>query len=70
MGAAGHDRADTEAPGFLPSGELYRRARQIEGLARIIMDCTSAGSRCRDIARASRLLTEIGALAGTEVSEQ
>ena len=63
------ERADTGTAAQLSSDELYRRARKIEALARIIMDCTASASNCSDPARAGRLLHEIGAIAG-KVSEE
>lgn len=63
MGVAGSfDPAD--GPALLPASELYRRARKVEALARVAMDCTSAGARCRDVARATRIMAEIGAIVG------
>lgn len=57
-------RDGTDMATSLTPGELYRRARRIEALARIIMDCTTRGSRSADSARANQLLKEIGAIAG------
>ncbi|WP_062119237.1 hypothetical protein [Sphingobium sp. MI1205] len=49
---------------FLPPGELYRRARKVEELARVVMDCTSRGCALRDVARATKIMSEISAIVG------
>ena len=53
-----------DGPALLPASELYYRARKVEALARLVMDCTSAGARCRDVARATRIMSEISAIVG------
>lgn len=62
-------RADTGTAVQLSPGELYRRAHEIEALARIIMDCTATASTRSDPKRAIHLLHKIGAIAG-KVSEE
>lgn len=66
MGAAAPERADTQAMTFLSSGELYRRARKVEQIAKIVMDCTAADAAQRDVHRATRLMHEIGEIAGSK----
>ncbi len=63
------ERADTGTAAQLAPGELYRRAHEIEALARIIMDCTATASTRSDPARAVQLLRKIGAIAGKEGDE-
>lgn len=65
----GTARADTDTLPQLSSGELYRRAHRIEAIARVIMDCTATASTRSDPARATRLMKEIGALAGEGQAE-
>ncbi len=61
------ERADTGTVAQLAVGEIYRRARRIQSLALIAMEC-SAGSSARDPVRARQLLAKIGAIAGTGAS--
>jgi len=68
MGVAG-ERLDTGAMPLLSSGELYRRARKIEALCRIVMECTAGGSHRADRQRAATLMSEIGAIAGEKDSD-
>ncbi|MCK0533417.1 hypothetical protein MU848_17645 [Sphingobium sp. MAH-33] len=53
-----------DAQRFLPSSELYRRARKVEQLARVVMDCTNPGCALRDVVRATKIMTEIRAIVG------
>lgn len=45
------------------AGDLYRRARSIGELARIVAECSMHGP-LRDLARAEQLMVRIAALAG------
>lgn len=58
------ERADTGTVAHLPAGEIYRRAYKAQQLAQIAAECATPGARVRDLARAERLLGEIGALVG------
>lgn len=68
MSAAG-ERVDTGVPLLLSSGTLYRRAHEIEAIARIIMECTAGGSHRADRERGAALLRKIGAIAGKDSEE-
>lgn len=63
------ERSDTGVKPLLSSGTFYRRAREIEALARIIIECTAGGSHRADRARAEQLMKKIGAIAGKESEE-
>jgi hypothetical protein len=58
----GAGRLDTDAPGYLSAGEIYRRARKVQELTQIVMECTGAGRR--DVARATTLMAQIRAIVG------
>jgi hypothetical protein len=66
---AGAERSDTGVKPLLSSGTFYRRAHEIESLARIIMECTAGGSHRADRTRAEQLMKKIGAIAGKESDE-
>lgn len=57
------ERADTGTVPHLSRGTLYRRARQVQQLAGIIMECTGA-TTAADLPRAERLLREIATICG------
>ncbi len=63
------ERADTGSEAHPSPRDLYRRAHEIEQLAKIIMDCTAAGSFRADQGRAERMMKKIGAIAGGKDSE-
>ncbi|MDF0540800.1 hypothetical protein PX699_00460 [Sphingobium sp. H39-3-25] len=57
------DRKDTDAERYLSAGELYRRARKVQELTQIVLECTGPGRR--DVARATTVMAQIRAIVGT-----
>lgn len=58
------ERADTGTVAMLSRGELYRRAKRVQQLAQIAIECASPFAHRADPDRSARLLAEIGAIVG------